>query len=1002
MKRIIYSVSIVLFLFQNFSFAQTQEQIADSLYYTGKDFYYDGEYKTAKVNFEKSLEIRTRLFGEEHKKVVKAYYRLGKTEMRLRYHRNAIEILKKGLGLAQKMHGEESEPVADFYLELGNVYRQMYDPHNSKNYYEKAIDLYTILFGENSTIVGNMYMNIGNSLTKMTNFKDADKYYQKAFDIFTISSDPKSKDFNRIYSNWGNLYRKVGDYDKSIEFGLKALEIKLLNYKETHPSVPKYYSNIGKAYAGKGMFKEGLFYVEKMVRLQEKAIGLDHPETGGSYGELGNFYADLGQFQKALNLYQEGLKIMEKRLSLTHPYVVGGYKNIGHVYEDMKQYDKALDFYRASIVKLENHDFRASELIAKAYHRMANVFFKKNDLDSSLFYIGLGMENVAPGFKYQNNNGKNPPLSKVQSEVDFLDLLEFKSEILEKRFLEKKEKEDLEHALSTLELAVSLIEKMRRSYQSETSRKDLNKRVNPIFHLAVSVSFQLYMLTDDSSYLLKALNFSEKSKASILWQNINENFALENAGIPKDELAELENLGFEIQDVTEEIFESNQNEKEQLQSQLFDLKLKYENQIASLEKFNPAYFELKYAVPSLISKEFIDKKSNEQTALVEYFYDDNNLYTFVISNGELHGYQQPYSDKIEESIQYLRDYKIDNSSKNALAENEKYIGQLNFLYQQLIQPIEKELDDLTQLIIVPHGVLNYLPFEMLAQKSEQKDFRQLPYLLRSYDVQYAWSLAFLEKNNNEQRNYKFDFVGFAPSFSNQVLAESNISSSFAARANLSELNFTESEILTANEFFEGNVFSGNDATEYSFNQFASDSKIIHLATHAFANDQQPMQSGFLFSHQKDTLEDGYLNAYEIYNMNLPTELTVMSACNTGFGQLAEGEGVISLGRAFSYAGCRSVVMSLWMANDQSTAKLMKHFYGNLAQGNRKDVALKNAKMQYLESADPLTAHPYFWAGMVAVGDMDSISSKSGSWFWILGFGLVVVLLVFVFKNINRT
>ncbi|MFK7775638.1 MAG: CHAT domain-containing protein [Saprospiraceae bacterium] len=1002
MKKMFLSVNVLLFFFSNFLFSQTQEQLADSLYYAGKDLYYEGEYKIAKADFERSLEIRRRLFGEEHKKVVKAYYRLGKTEMRLRYHRSAIEILKKGLGLAQKIHGEESEPVADFYLELGNTYRQMYDPNNSKFYYEKAIKLYTILFGENSSIVGNMYMNIGNSLTKMTNFKDANKYYQKAFEIFTISSDPKSKDFNRIYSNWGNLYRKIGDYDKSIDFGLKALEIKLLHYKSTHPSVPKYYSNIGKAYAGKGMFKEGLFYVEKMVELQEKAIGLDHPETGGSYGELGNFYADLGQFQKALELYQKGLKIMEKRLSLTHPYVVGGYKNIGHVYEDMKQYDKALNFYRKSIVKLENHDFRASEFIAITYHRMANVFFEKNDLDSALFYLGMGMENVAPGFKYQNKNGKNPSLSKVENEVDFLDLLEFKSEILEKRFLGKKEKEDLLDALSTLELAVSLIEETRRSYQSETSRKDLNRRVNPIFQLAVRVAFQLYNVTDDSSYLLKALNFSEKSKASILWQSMNENFALENAGIPENVLVDLDELNIQIENLTEIIFESNPSEKDQLQNQLFDLKLKYENQIASLEKFNPEYFELKYAVPNGITQDFINDNLNKSKTFVEYFYDNNNIYTFVIFDGELHGFQQLFSKDIEKSIEYLRSFKIGSSTKNAFDENEKYIAQINFLYQKLIAPIEKEIANQVQLIIVPHGVLNYLPFEMLAKKSDQNDFRQLPYLLRDFNIQYAWSLAFLEKDKIQQRNYKYDYVGFAPSFSHQILADNSSSGSLVSRANLSELNFTETEVLNANEFYKGNVFSGSEASEFFFQKFAPESKIIHLATHAFANDKQPMLSGFLFSNQKDTLEDGYLNAYEIYNMHLPAELTVMSACNTGFGQLADGEGVISLGRAFSYAGCRSVVMSLWMANDQSTAKLMDHFYKDLAQGNRKDVALKNAKIQYLQNADPLTAHPYFWAGMVAIGDMDSISSNDQIWFWWLGLGFVGVLLFFLLRNKNRS
>ena len=138
-----------------------------------------------------------------------------------------------------------------------------------------------------------------------------------------------------------------------------------------------------------------------------------------------------------------------------------------------------------------------------------------------------------------------------------------------------------------------------------------------------------------------------------------------------------------------------------------------------------------------------------------------------------------------------------------------------------------------------------------------------------------------------------------------------------------------------------------------------------------------------------------MNAYEIYNMSLPAELTVMSACNTGFGQLAEGEGVISLGRAFSYAGCQSVMMSLWMANDQSTAKLMDHFYKNLSQGQTKNGALKNAKLTYLENADPLTAHPYFWAGLVSTGDLSPLVINKTNYLLLGVIGFVGALLLLV-------
>ncbi len=993
MKKIFFSVNVLLFFCYNFLFSQTQEQIADSLYAVGKDFYYDGEYKKEKGDFEKALQIRTEFYGK-NSKVVDAHFRLGKTEKRLRYHQMALTTFNNGLNILKELEKEDKEYEGDFYMELAEVYDQMYNLKQSKFYYDKCLEIFKEVYGENSADVGAIYMDLGYSFTKGKQFQLAKEYLERALDIFNKKSKPDSEDFNRIYNNLGYFYKKTGNYEKALDFGLKALEIKLLNYEKDHPSVAKYHLNIADAYNGKDEFEEGLKYFEKGFEIYKKAYGEDHPQTAGTMAELADYYNDMGQSDKAEKTYKKSIKIMEKRLSLTHPFVVATYESLGLLYESQKDYKKALDLYRLTLEKYKNHVFVVNTFVAIAYQNISIAHLEMNQLDSALFNIGMALENISVDYKI-GDDGKNPSLSTIQSEIDYLYLLETKAEILEKKYSNNNTITDLENALKTLDDAVEVIEKMRRSYQSESSKQGLNERSAPIFKAGVRVAFRMYELSKNTQYLLKALNFSEKSKASILWQNMNENFALENAGIPKDELTDLENLGFRIEDLSEKIFESNSPEKEQFQNQLFDLKLKYENQISSLERFNSKYFELKYAIPELITRDFIDKQANESIALIEYFYDNNNMYTFVISDKKLHGFQQSFSDEIEKSIEYLRSFKIGNTTSNALKENKKYITQLNFLYQKIIAPIEKEITNQTQLIIVPHGILNYLPFEMLAKKSDQNDFRQLPYLLRYFNVQYVWSLAFLEKDKFQQRNYKYDYVGFAPSFGNQILADNPTSSSFASRANLSELNFTKSEILNANEFFEGNIFSGSEASESFFYQFAPESKIIHLATHAFANDKQPMQSGFLFSNQKDTLEDGYLNAYEIYNMSLPAELTVMSACNTGFGQLAEGEGVISLGRAFSYAGCQSVMMSLWMANDQSTAKLMDHFYKNLSQGQTKNGALKNAKLTYLENADPLTAHPYFWAGLVSTGDLSPLVINKTNYLLLGVIGFVGALLLLV-------
>ena len=149
------------------------------------------------------------------------------------------------------------------------------------------------------------------------------------------------------------------------------------------------------------------------------------------------------------------------------------------------------------------------------------------------------------------------------------------------------------------------------------------------------------------------------------------------------------------------------------------------------------------------------------------------------------------------------------------------------------------------------------------------------------------------------------------------------------RNQIGDLKYTTDEIRNASSFFDGMTFTGSQATESSFKRHGGEFQILHLAMHAIIDEENPLQSKLIFTQDQDTLEDGFLNAYELYNMRLTAEMAVLSACNTGFGKLVRGEGVLSLGRAFAYAGCPSIVMSLWPAQDKATADIMRYFYQGL-------------------------------------------------------------------------
>jgi CHAT domain-containing protein len=214
------------------------------------------------------------------------------------------------------------------------------------------------------------------------------------------------------------------------------------------------------------------------------------------------------------------------------------------------------------------------------------------------------------------------------------------------------------------------------------------------------------------------------------------------------------------------------------------------------------------------------------------------------------------------------------------------------------------------------------------------------------------------------------------------------------RLGLGQLRHNREEIAFASQLFQGKTLINEAATEAQFKQYAPQSRVLHLSMHAYANNENDNFSGLIFTQQPDTVqEDGFLHANELYNLSLHSELAVLSACETGIGTLAPGEGIMSLGRAFKYAGCPNVTMSLWNADDQSTSRIMQHFFGHLHNGSAKDRALRAAKLDYLNEARSTQAHPYYWAAFVQVGNSDPLSTVGdfSGWWWVVGGGLALLI-----------
>jgi len=182
------------------------------------------------------------------------------------------------------------------------------------------------------------------------------------------------------------------------------------------------------------------------------------------------------------------------------------------------------------------------------------------------------------------------------------------------------------------------------------------------------------------------------------------------------------------------------------------------------------------------------------------------------------------------------------------------------------------------------------------------------------------------------------------------------------------LPFSGVEIASVTEVMGGEKWLGKEATKKRFIEEAGDYGIIHLSTHGFANDKISGDTYLTFnsSLQKNEFEKLFLG--DIYNLPLKAYLVVLSACETGVGELQEGEGIISLARAFAYAGAKSIVTTHWNVEDEKTSQIMKGFYEGLAIEKSKDEALRDAKLKFLRTQKSLKAHPFYWGGIFNIGD----------------------------------
>ncbi|HMV50267.1 MAG TPA: CHAT domain-containing protein, partial [Blastocatellia bacterium] len=308
------------------------------------------------------------------------------------------------------------------------------------------------------------------------------------------------------------------------------------------------------------------------------------------------------------------------------------------------------------------------------------------------------------------------------------------------------------------------------------------------------------------------------------------------------------------------------------------------------------------------------------------------------------------------------------------------------LYERLIKPAESLLKGKRELVILADGALHRLPFEVLLPPSSrqitQPDARKLPYLVREHAISYAPSasvLAELQSYHKQAAPGQKVFLAFAdPVYDAEAQGKDSVIALTTRSARGDDGQWKFNRLLYSKNEAEGiaklfpdgqaDIYQGAQATEENakapgrLEQY----RILHFAAHGLINQSRPRFSGVVLTLPRNGsggAEDGILQAYEIFNLKLNADLVVLSACETGLGKEVNGEGMMSLMRAFIYAGTPSVVASLWNVDDEKSAELMIRFYTHLKDGKHKSEALRQAQLDTIQKYGA----PYFWAPFVLMG-----------------------------------
>lgn len=781
----------------------------------------------------------------------------------------------------------------------------------------------------------------------------SEKHFKKGYDFFLQHKDLQKKlpaFIITFLSNYGRLIDDLGDTEQSFYYFQQARQIA----KQEKITLNQYavLSNMAKYYREKKQYENALGFLKEALPLAES-----DDRTAIIYLSMGRCYNQMKQPADAIKAFAEAEKFFKKSKEGQPRLWINIQTNRAESYLQLNELAKAENTYNSALKDFSRafHHLQGIQ-VAKIENGLSEIYEKKGNFKEALVHSQKAM--IAADTSYnQLNIRSNPTFEAVNAPQELFIALNQKADLLSSS--------DPALSADTYITAIKFATHLRKTFDMPESKLFYSEKVYPVYEKALSKIFEQWKAKQSQEWAEKFFYTLEASKSATLWDAVKEQKI--RPKVLNDDLLDQEaTLRQKIVKLQIRLMEAG-NEK--TLSDLSDAKIQLGHLTKKIEQESKNYYKLKYD-NYLISLKETQQKINKNTAFINYFLGENVLYYLVVD-------KESYNIIKKENASDIHNLVLGLYAKiNTPPSIDAYKGHdlAKKTYDVLLAPVEGLFKKSEKLVIARHDILGFLPFEILEKKGKSD------YLLFDYTISYANSASL--QFDYDATKPQSDIIAYAP-FSNGkqsgIFRDKGFKTLPASINEMGEIN--------------GQIFQDNKATKLNFQETYRNKGIIHFATHAQVNDAEPLKS-FIALYPEG--KDFKLYTPELYNLSLEnTQLVVLSACETGKGQIRKGEGIISLARAFQFAGCPSVITTLWNAHDESIAKLSEKFYYYLKKGHPTDEAIRLSKIDLIQTESD---HPFYWSNFVLIGKSSviPISSFNILYLW-LGLFSVVMVGMYIFR-----